>query len=211
MNLTNDYVFRGISQTDAKPAIQASVGYTHNLGPYGISLSAWGSNVEFNDVDEATVEFDYTLDISRSVGGKNGVDLSGGFIYYDYPGATGSLNYDYLELYISASFDVKIASTTIGLNGSPDYFGNSGTFFYPYLDVSVPVGKYLDLSAHVGYNSIRDAAAFGQDSYIDYSFSLGANVAGVDVGLAYTDTDLEETACDSTACGSIVVSVSKSF
>ena len=58
MNLTNDYVFRGISQTDAKPAIQASVGYTHNLGPYGISLSAWGSNVEFNDGDEATVELD---------------------------------------------------------------------------------------------------------------------------------------------------------
>jgi len=33
MTLTNDYVFRGISQTDAKPAIQASIGYSRDVGP----------------------------------------------------------------------------------------------------------------------------------------------------------------------------------
>jgi uncharacterized protein (TIGR02001 family) len=176
-----------------------------------VSLGAWGSNVEFNDGDQASVELDYTLDFSGTIGGKDGVGLSVGGVYYTYPGAANRLNYDYFEAYISASYDVSIVSTTIGLNFSPDYFGNSGDFFYPFVDVSIPLGKYLDLSAHGGFNSITDEAAFAQRDYWDYGVSIGANIAGVDFSFGYTDTDLTEANCDSTLCGSLVVSVSKSF
>lgn len=208
--LTNDYVFRGISQSDAKPALQGTIGYGYDFGPVALSLSAWGSNVEFNDGDQASVEIDYTLDVGTSIFGDK-VGINGGVIYYTYPGAADSLNYDYLELYAAASFDVSILSTTVGLNFSPNYFGSSGDFLYPYVDFSIPLGKYLDFGVHAGYNDITDTAAFAQRSYWDFGVSLGANIAGVDLSLAYTDTDLTEANCDSTACGSLIATVSKSF
>jgi len=95
MALTNDYVFRGISQSDAKPAIQASIGYSRDMGPVAVSLGAWGCNVEFNDGDKASVELDYTLDFCGTVGGEDGLGLSVGGIYYTYPGAANSLNFDF--------------------------------------------------------------------------------------------------------------------
>jgi uncharacterized protein (TIGR02001 family) len=86
---------------------------------------------------------------------------------------------------------VSIVSTTLGLNFSPDYFGNSRDFFYPDVDVSIPLGKYLDLSVHGGFNSITDEAALAQRDYWDYGVQIGANVAGVDFSFAYTDIVLK--------------------
>ena len=52
--LTNDYVFRGISQTDDVPAIQGNIDWSHDSG---IHLGMWASNVKFTD---ASIEIDYT-------------------------------------------------------------------------------------------------------------------------------------------------------
>ena len=48
VGLTTDYVFRGISQTDEKPAIQGGLDYAHSSGAYA---GVWASNVDFNDGD----------------------------------------------------------------------------------------------------------------------------------------------------------------
>lgn len=55
--LTSDYVWRGVSQTDQNPALQAGAEYAQAIGVY---VGVWGSNVDFaEDVeDPARIEPD---------------------------------------------------------------------------------------------------------------------------------------------------------
>ena len=62
VSLINNYLFRGIEQSGGNPALQGDIGYTQPIGPVNLSVGAWGSNVDFNDGDEASVELDRTLD-----------------------------------------------------------------------------------------------------------------------------------------------------
>jgi len=77
------------------------------------------------------------------------------------------------------------------------------------VDVSLPMD--FSLSAGVGKN---DGDAFGSADYVDYSVGLSKSLAGVDLGLTYTDTDLSKSECFGglNVCdGRVVFSVSKSL
>src|SRR5512132_2488144 len=98
--LTNDYIFRGMSQTDDNPTIQGSINYTLDTGFYGTSVygGVWGSNLDFND-DAATnngahLELDWTFGFMGNIL-DTGIGYTLGAIYYNYPGARSGLSYDY--------------------------------------------------------------------------------------------------------------------
>lgn len=215
VGLHSEYYFRGISQTDDAPALQGGFDWSATIDDgtgIGVYLGVWGSNVDFNEaagVDGATVEIDYYGGLTGDVG-STGVSWDVGFIYYSYPGADSSLNYDFIEAQGALSYDFGFASATASLNYSPENFGNSGTAFYPKLGVDVPVGKYLTLSAHVAKQYIEDNATFGQPDYVDWSVGATVNIAGFDVNLTWSDTDLSEAQCGD-ACGMVLLSVSRSF
>ena len=59
--IVTDYVYRGISQTDEGPAVQGGFDVGHSSGLYA---GIWGSNVDFNDEDEAYDENEYNLGYS---------------------------------------------------------------------------------------------------------------------------------------------------
>ena len=210
--LTSEYIFRGISQTDGSPAIQGGFDYTatfvEQAGPFkdfGAYIGVWGSNVRFTD---ANVEIDSYAGLTADLSGV-GLDL--GVIWYAYPGAASDLDYDFFEAKFAASYEFfKLFTATAGVNYSPDYFGASGTAWYPALDVEVPIGKYLSLSAHVGYQDIDDNAAFGTDDYIDYGLGATVNLWGFDITLAWSDTDLDSSQCND-LCGIVTLSASRSF
>ena len=205
VTLINNYLFRGIEQSGGNPALQGEIGYTQPIGPVNLSVAAWGSNVDFNDGDEASVELDYTFGLS---GEFKKVSWGVGGIYYNYPGAASSLNYDFWEIYASLGYDFKIFSAELGVNYSPDNFGSSGNAVYTSGTFNVPLGKHLDFGVHLGYQTIDDNAAFGTDDYFHYEVSVGTNIAGVDLKLAWDDTDLSESQADT---GKFLVSLSKSF
>ena len=53
----SDYLFRGVSQTDEKPTLQAGFTYT---SPVGLYAGVWGSGVDFGPGDPST-EVDYQI------------------------------------------------------------------------------------------------------------------------------------------------------
>ena len=55
VGFVSEYVFRGITQSDENPALQGSVDFNHSSGAYA---GIWGSTVDFNDSDEASLETD---------------------------------------------------------------------------------------------------------------------------------------------------------
>jgi uncharacterized protein (TIGR02001 family) len=100
-----------------------------------------------------------------------------------------------VEAQAALSYDFGFAAATASVNYSPENFGESGEALYPKLAVDVPVGKSLTLSAHVAKQYIQENLTFGQPDYADYSIGGTVNVAGFDVNVTWSDTDLSESEC----------------
>ena len=194
--LYSDYTFRGITQTGNDPAVQGSIDWSLDTGHHGVGIyaGAWGSNVNLTDGD---LEIDFYGGLTRSFGPVN---AKVGFIYYRYPGARGSLNYDYVEGTIGLSTEI-MSGLTVGVsyNGSPDNFGGTGTahYFNGSASYKLPVKEVdVTLFGNVGHQSIQNNTLFGTPDYWD--FKVGATLALTpDVALSafYTDTDISTAQC----------------
>ena len=198
VSIVSDYAFRGISQTAEKGAIQGGFDYAAESGFYA---GTWMSNVEFGT--ESSTEMDLYFGYGGSMGDL-GYDVS--YIYFDYE---GDAEFDYQEYALALSY----GDFSFGVNYSSEYLGDGGPdFVYPYVGYSMALTEGLSLDLHYGYSDI-DAADFwgpGEDSYSDYSATLGFSAGGVDFGLAFVGTDLD----DDVVAGSddrLILSISKSL
>lgn len=187
--LTSDYVSRGIPNSNGEPALQGNLEYAVETGVLGTSVYAgfWGSNVDFQDGDEATVEIDALFGLRGQIGETGGGWGLGG-IYYWYPGASRSLNYDYWEIAGVLSYDVNdwlsVEATDLY---SPEYFGKTGQANYSTGTVSVkpPVPWFdLSLNASVGYQWVEHAP-----DGLDWSFGPTVTIKGVSFTAAYIDSN----------------------
>jgi len=184
---TTDYVFRGISQTLEKPAIQGGMDYSHASGLY---LGTWASSVDFGDTTQS--EWDWYGGFANTIGSsKLGYDV--GVLSYNYTG--GSDDYDFVEVYGKLSYDFGKFAVKGGLNYSSDYFNSSGSATYFFADVDVPLPKDFGLSFHVGRQTIDDNSAFGTPNYTDYKIAANYSLGGFGLSLAYIDTDLDKKDC----------------
>ena len=213
VGLASEYYFRGLSQTDDAPALQGGFDYEVSLAkPVAAYLGVWGSNVDFNEggsVDGATVEIDWYGGLRGSIG-DSGIGWDVGFIYYTYPGAASSLNYDFVEAQAAFSYDFGVAAVTASVNYSPENFGNSGTAWYPKFALDVPIAKTgLTFSGYVAKQYIENNATFGSPDYVEWNLSLGYSVAGFDLSIAYSDTDIDPSGDANKEA--VIFSVSRSF
>jgi uncharacterized protein (TIGR02001 family) len=205
--LASDYVFRGFSQTDEEPAIQGSVGLTHQNG---LALSLWGSNVDFNDGDEAASEFDATVSYTASVGPVN-FTLDG--IYYAYPGADDDLDYDYVEGFagVSRSFE-NYGDYSLQAFYSPDFFAGSGDAVYTTVSATIPTPvENLKAVGSIGHQWIEDNDQFGAEDYADWSLGATYGWDKVTFGVRYFDTDIADNDCSSLCDSRVVGSIGVNF
>ncbi len=199
--LTTDYVFRGISQSNEEAAIQGGMDYAHESGLY---LGVWGSSV---DLPDAQTELDFYAGINGSID-KLVWDV--GALYYYYPG--NDSEYDFWEAAFALGYDFDIFSVSLGLNYSPEFYADTGDAWYyaAYLDVPLPYD--FSLAAHIGRQTIDDNTTFGSPDYTDWAIGLGYSWEGFDLGLTYTDTDLDEPGECADGCAErVVFNVSRSF
>ena len=199
----SDYAFRGLSQTAENPTVQG--GFDYEYLPAGLYAGTWGSGVDFED---ASVEMDFYAGWRRAWDGLT-VDL--GAIYYAYPGAESDLNYDFWEVSAAAGYDFGYAAATAAVNYSPEFFGESGDAVYSALYVDIPLPYSLMFNSHIGYQAVDDNAAFALPDYTDWGAGIGYNLAGFDLGLSYTDTDIDKDDCADGCDARAIFSVSRSF
>lgn len=209
VGLTSDYIFRGISQTDENPALQGGFKYERELVQRAsLYLGVWGSNVDFNDGDEAALELDGYGGVMFDAG-PLALDL--GVIYYAYPGADSSLDYDFVEYQLKAGHDFGFADVNASINYSPDFFAGSGSATYLQTNAAIPLIEALALNLHAGRQTISDNTRFGLPDYTDWSLGFGYHYSGLDFALAYTDTDIGKNECSDACDARVVLTVSKSF
>jgi uncharacterized protein (TIGR02001 family) len=199
--LATDYVYRGISQTDEEATIQGGFDVE---GESGLYAGVWASNIAFDGSVEIDIYAGFAGDISEDFGFDVGV------LHYDYPNNAGPNESSFEEVYGSISF----RDLTVGLNYSNDFFLESGTATYVYVDYSLSLPRDFGLGFHYGDQSIDDNNTFGTPDYADYSVSLSKTWSDIDFALTWFDTDLSSNQCFSgtDVCDSrVVFGLSKSL
>jgi uncharacterized protein (TIGR02001 family) len=128
VDLTTDYIFRGISQTDEGPAIQGGFELAYNI----LYLGVWGSNVDFgtsstslgNSRNLANIEIDWYGGIKPVL---KGVSFDIGLYDYTYPNSLGIADLDYMEVKTGASHTF-FEKLTLGVTNwwTPNNSGDTG-------------------------------------------------------------------------------------
>jgi uncharacterized protein (TIGR02001 family) len=191
--LTSDYVFRGVSQTNGDPAIQAGFEAASDSGWY---LGTWGSNISWlSDLSAVGAEISSSVEVDV-YGGYRGkfsdaVSFDVGATYYAYPGdfPSGFNDADTAEIYFGIGVGILTAKYAYALT---DLFGYADSDGSGYLDVSANWG-FADswtLNLHAGNQWIES-----NDSYEYSDWKVGVTKAlanGFTIAAAYTDTNADD-------------------
>jgi uncharacterized protein (TIGR02001 family) len=194
---STEYVWRGVTQTDSKPAISGSLDVSHSSGAYA---GTWASNINPDDVD-GSVEVDYYAGFSNDIG-ETGFSYDVGALYYDFPGLE---DWDYFEVYGFVSYSFLTAGISYSLDAfDADYEGAEDNIYYQ-LDAGYDIGS-VSLAAGVGYFDYDDESIWG-DSYTNWYVGASTEMAGFGLDLTYSDSD-KDGVSDS---DQIVFTISKSM
>lgn len=195
VSLTSDYVFRGVSQANQKPALQGGAEYAHDSGFY---IGTWGSSISWLSDTPGDISSSLELDGYLGYRGKaNDVfSYDVGVLAYGYPGdfPDGFSRADTTEIYAGATV-TPVESVSLGLKYSysvTELFGYVGSKGSGYLDASLnwTFSPGWTLNTHYGKQWIEDNAAF---EYADWK--LGATKTfdnGFSIAAAYTGTDADD-------------------
>ncbi len=187
--VTNDYVFRGVSQTSENPAFQAGLTYTT---PFGLYVGAWGSNVDFGDPEPGVrgpnFELDGFVGYNTDLSDQWNLDLS--VVRYAYLDASSDYgDIDYNEFIAKVGYAVTDSVSLTGLVAYANDYSNTGADEYYYnLGSSFGVGGDISLNVGVGYTSIEAEEGVGRVDYFDGSVSVSRDFGPLNASLGYYDT-----------------------
>lgn len=212
VTLASEYVYRGISQTREKMALQGGFDYAHSSGLY---VGTWGSNISWITDIEPAATSNLELDVYAGYKGSvSDVSYDVGVLHYDYPGSypAGFTSADTDEVYVAGSYKMFTLKYSHSLSNLFGYANSKGS---SYIDASASfeVMSGLTLGLHAGHQKIKNASDY---SYTDYKVSLTKDFGGgLSVSGAYMDTNANEalyTVKDTKIADSrFVLSVTKAF
>lgn len=216
VTVVNDYRYRGISQSNFKPAIQGGFDYAHESGFY---IGNWNSSISWiSDAYTSTGSLAASNPTGQSVSSSIEMDFYAGFkkeligegfasdlgiLQYYYPTSglpNGAINPNTTELYAAQNFTAGPVTGFVKFSYAlTNTFGNynSKGSYYPDLTVNYDTGVWgLALNGHVGYQYISGTtpgAAFDNSKYYSYTdWKAGVTKdfgGGLSGSLAYIGTN----------------------
>ena len=186
LGITNDFIWRGVSQTDNRFAVQGGADYNDKTGLY---IGAWGSNV---DIKNANVR----VDLYGGYRFKTDSGLMGdvGAITYRFDG--GGLSFS--ELYGSLTFANYTAKLSHDWRNDRTYV-EAGALY--------DLGSKVNFGVHAGHYTGGNIN--NPSGYNDYSVGLGTTVSDFDITLTVSDTDIRPATDRSNA--NVALLVKKTF
>lgn len=168
ISITNDYIWRGMTQSNEEPAISGGFDIAADNGLY---FGTWGSSIEFGG-DSASMELDYYFGLSNEL--DNGLSYDLGYISFTYPGDDDA---DFEEIYLGLSYS---------------YFGI--TFYSGQDDAADNVEFSLDIGDTGIGLTFGDYEDTGEYTIISYDLPL--DFLGLSVGIAWSDFESEDGMSD---------------
>ena len=213
VGLFSQYIFRGLTQTNNKPALQGGFDVNHKSGLY---IGGWASNVSWlrdnaNEAVGPVYQSGGSLEIDLYGGFKTdvkGVGIDIGALQYYYPGALNKAVYDKAnttELYGALSYGWLQAKVSSVVSKDAWAFGkkyNAGTngddergTYYAELNANIPLADTgITALIHVGrqeFNQAKSLPTNPEASYTDWKLGLTKGFdGGLNIGAFYTDTNI---------------------
>jgi uncharacterized protein (TIGR02001 family) len=207
VTVVNDYRYRGISQSNFKPAIQGGFDYAHESGFY---IGNWNSSISWisdsygangsapvtGKAVSAPIEMDFYAGFKKEFIGE-GFASDFGVLQYYYP-TTGIPNTNGLaanpnttELYVAQNFTfgpltgfAKVSYSVTTLFGT----ANSTGSYYPDLTLNYDTGVWgVSLNGHVGYQYIAGNTPKNATYYNGNTIPTGTSNSSL---FSYTDWKL---------------------
>ncbi len=180
VTLTTDYVKRGVTQSESNPALQlgAEVGFDK-----GLFLGAWSSTVDIDNGPtrqrdlEVNYYAGYVFDISNSW------QISVSAVAYDYPGQTGSVDYDYAEYLLGSNFKDRV---WLEFAYSPDLYNTGLSSTNVDLFTDWPINRVWSVGVGAGH---YDTSNLTGSSYQYWQLGITASLRWADIDLRFHDTD----------------------
>ena len=215
VTVVNDYRYRGISQSNFKPAIQGGFDYAHDSGFYignwnssiswiSDSFTPGGSNSAVNKSVSAPIEMDFYAGFKKEFIGEGFASDIGLLQYYyptsAYPTSSTIANPNTTEIYAAQNFTfgpvTGFAKVSYALSTIFGYVKSSGSY-YPDLTVNYDTGVWgLALNGHVGYQYIAGTTpgyTYDNSKYFSYTdWKAGVTKdfgGGLSASLAYVGTN----------------------
>lgn len=230
VGLVSDYLYRGISQTNAQPAIQGGFDYAHSSGLYA---GVWGSSISWlTDSPAVTGATSSQLELDTYFGFKNTlaneISYDVGFLRYNYPAnyvatlPVGSAKADTDEIYGVLGYKWFSAKYSYSLGSTFGIAGASGTNYFevnasiPVSDTGITVGAHAGKQTYKGTAADNLALANSTPTYTDYKIGVTKDFSGFVIGLAYSSTDANRTQYTNglnryLGKGTAVLSITRSF
>ena len=190
VTLASQYRYRGLMQSNNKPAIQGGFDLAHSSGFY---LGNWNSSISWlndsNSAVSAPVEMDFYGGYKGNLAQDMPLDL--GILQYYYPGdyPSGYTSPDTTELYAGIGYGPVMFKYSIAMT---NLFGFADSKYSQYFDLSgnFDTGVWgLTVNAHVGRQEVRNV---DNGSYTDWKLGLTKDFGqGLSVSLAYLDTNAD--------------------
>jgi uncharacterized protein (TIGR02001 family) len=189
---TTNYMFRGISQTRNRPALQGTLDVQHD--DTGLYIGAFVSNVSFHG-SNASVELDGMFGYRREILGIS-FDLGG--VYYAYPGSDthGLPVLDYFEGVLKATKEIGDFKLMGTVAISPHAFGRSGTGVYAEggVDIKLPFDFVGNL--RIGHWNLQRNLRFGTPDYTWGSVGVTRELyEGITLNVTWSATDVSKRQC----------------
>lgn len=192
--VTNNYIWRGVTQTSDQAAGQGGIDWSGGPGFYA---GTWLSNVDFSGVGDG-YEMDVYAGWGTDIGETGAVDL--GILTYQYPVTP---NFNFTEVYLSGTFSVitlgvnytvdaasgNNAEQTVGAGGA---FDEGDTYVFGSLDFPTKAGDFsLFAGSYMFDNSNKTFAngnSYGDLDYVHY----GAAWSKGDFRFAVDKNDIDD-------------------
>jgi len=191
--LVSDYRYRGLTQTNRRPAIQGGFDYSHESGFY---IGNWNSTISWiSDADKsvsAPVEMDFYGGFKNTFKASDlEFNYDVGVLEYFYPGGYSTPRPYTTEIYGGIGYGPVFLKYSQALT---NLFGIASSQYSSYIDVAVnyPLNVWdLTLNAHIGYQNVQHISAA---SYLDWKLGLTKNLGkGFAVAVAYIGTNAKES------------------
>ncbi len=200
VGVANNYLWRGLTQTENAPAVSGGIDFATDVGFYA---GTWVSNVSFGPADA----FSYEHDLYLGFRGGETFTYDIGYLYYNYD---TEADYDFSEVYLALGWQgLTLKASVLAHSGrdeeldvevpsvGPNVDYGFGSSTYISLDYAFALPKDVTLTAHVGTHQgdfARSFNGFLTGSYEDYSLSISKTFGDGTFKFTVSDTNL--TAAD---------------
>ena len=200
--ISNNYLWRGLTQTNDEPAISGGIDFAFESGIY---VGTWVSNVQYASDDAFSYENDLYIGYAGEI---NGISYDIGYLYYNY---NEQAEFDFGEVYGSLGYKGFSVTASVFAHTQAnesagqaiigrDYDFDFGDAYYISLDYSSTIAAFdgtplegVEFGVHAGYHDGDFVDAFNfADGTFDY-FDYSASISKSGFSFLVSGTDLEDS------------------